>query len=120
MLNIKIIRSPYGNFYYREIEDCNNSYPDWYLKEISEEGFNGIWLHCILRDIVKSSVFPEFGQKEKEQIYQLNKLVERCEKFGIKVFLYLCEPRGFREDDKFWEKNDDVKGQVCNFGDYSG
>ena len=120
MLNIKIIRSPYGNFYHREIEDCNNSYPDWYLKEISEEGFNGIWLHCILRDIVKSSVFPEFGQKEKEQIYQLNKLVERCEKFGIKVFLYLCEPRGFREDDKFWEKNDDVKGQVCDFGDYSG
>lgn len=120
MLEIKIIRSPYGNFYKDEIENCNNSYPDWYLEKISEYGFNGIWLHCILRDIVKSSIFPEFGKKEKEQIYQLNKLVERCEKYGIRVFLYLCEPRGFKEDDKFWEKNSDVKGQVCDFGELWG
>ncbi|MCM8804197.1 MAG: hypothetical protein NC833_02960 [Candidatus Omnitrophica bacterium] len=116
MFEIKIIRSPFGDFYNREIEDCNKSYPDWYLKEINQQNFNGIWLHSILRDIIKSNIFPEFGKKEKEQIYQLNKLVERCDKFGIKVFLYLCEPRGFKEDDPFWIKNFDVKGQICDFG----
>jgi len=120
MFEIKIIRSPFGDFYHREIEDCNKSYPTWYLKEISSEGFNGIWFHCILRDIVKSTVFPEFGQKEKEQLYQLNKLVDRCGKFGIKVYFYLCEPRGFRQEDKFWKNNPDVKGQIADFGDYAG
>ncbi|MCM8818031.1 MAG: hypothetical protein NC915_00915, partial [Candidatus Omnitrophica bacterium] len=100
---LKIIRSPFGNFFKDEIENCNNSYPEWYLEQISKDGYNGIWLHCILRDVVKSSIFPEFGSKEKQQIYQLNKLVERGNKYGIKVFFYFCEPRGFREQDEFWK-----------------
>lgn len=120
MLKIKIIRSPYGDFYHKEIENCNDSYPDWYLREIAEQGFNGIWLHCILKDIVKSNVFPEFGSKEEEQIRQLNKLVERCDKFGVRVFLYLCEPRGLKEDDEFWRNHPDVKGQEAVFPAYLG
>jgi len=112
---IRIIRSPHSNFYKREIEDCLKTHPDSYLKEVAREGFNAIWLHCLLRDIVPCSSFPEFGQKGKEQVPALNKLVEKAGKYGLKVFLYFDEPRGFREEDVFWKNHPDVKGQPTEF-----
>ncbi|MCM8761781.1 MAG: hypothetical protein NC929_00475 [Candidatus Omnitrophica bacterium] len=115
IFSIRIIRSPYGDFYGREIEDSVKNHPDWYLEEIAREGFNAVWLHCILRDIVSSNVFPEFGKKEPEQIPALNNMVEKAEKYRLKVFLYFCEPRGFREQDPFWKNNPDVKGQSLEF-----
>lgn len=110
-LGIRIIRSPWSDFYGPEIEDCLKTHPDSYLKEIAREGFNAVWLHCLLRDIVSCDAFPEFGKKEKEQVPALNSLVEKAGKHGLKVFLYFCEPRGFRKEDPFWENNADVKGQ---------
>ncbi|HOK80126.1 MAG TPA: hypothetical protein PK303_01880 [bacterium] len=115
VFEIRIIRSPYGDFYGRDIEDALKNHPDWYLKEIAKEGFNAVWLHCVLRDIVSSDVFPEFGGKEPEQITALNKMVEKAGKYGLKVFLYFCEPRGIREGDPFWKNHPDVKGQSMVF-----
>ncbi|MCM8785004.1 MAG: hypothetical protein NC827_02150 [Candidatus Omnitrophica bacterium] len=123
IFEIRIIRSPYGDFYGKDIENSIKNHPDWYLEEISKEGFNAVWLHCILRDIVSCNIFPEFGKKEKQQISALNNFVEKTEKYGLKVFLYLCEPRGFREDNLFWKNHPDVKGQSCEFygiGNLSG
>lgn len=115
MKEMRILRSPYGDFYGREIEDSVKNHPDWYLKEIAGEGFNAVWLHCVLRDIISSDVFPEFGRKESEQIPALNRMVEKAERYGLKVFLYFCEPRGFIEDAPFWKNNPDVKGQSVEF-----
>jgi len=120
---IRIIRSPWSNFYGREIEDSCRTHPDSYLKEIADEGFNAVWLHCVLRDIVACDAFPEFGKKKHEQIPALNRLVEKAAAYGIRVFLYLCEPRGFRENDPFWKNNEDVRGQPADFpgtGEHSG
>jgi len=123
VFDIRIIRSPWSNFYAREIEDCLKTHPDSYLKEIAREGFNAVWLHCVLRDIVACDAFPEFGKKEKKQIPALNGLVEKAGKYGLKVYLYFCEPRGLREKDPFWKNNSDVKGQswhIKNVGDMDG
>ncbi|MDD3725944.1 MAG: hypothetical protein PHI44_01930 [Candidatus Ratteibacteria bacterium] len=115
VFDIKIIRSPYGDFYGRDIEDSVKNHPDHYLEEIGREGFGAVWLHCILRDIVSSDVFPEFGKKENQQIPALNRMVEKAGRYGLKVFLYFCEPRGLREEDPFWKNNPDVKGQSAEF-----
>ncbi|MCX7706147.1 MAG: hypothetical protein N2115_07855 [bacterium] len=114
-LDLRIIRSPYGDFYGKEIEDSVRNHPDNYLEEIAREGFNAVWLHCILRDIVSCDAFPEFGKKQNQQIYELNRMVEKAAGYGLKVFLYFCEPRGFREDDPFWKNNPDVRGQSLEF-----
>jgi len=116
--NPAIIRSPWSSFYGKEIEDSLNAYPDWYLKEIKDEGFDSVWLHGVFREIVSSKPFPEFGDKKK--IYLLNKFVEKTSMYGIKVYLYLCEPRGFREEDKFWQRHHDVKGQPYELKDIPG
>ena len=114
-LKIRILRSPYSNFYYRDIEDAVKTHPEWYLEALKEQGFNGIWLHCILRDIVSCKQFSEFGKIEKEQIEALNKIIDKAAKYDVGVFLYFCEPRGFKDTDIFWKNNPDVKGQPFNF-----
>jgi len=111
----RIIRSPYGDFYGRDIEDSVKNHPDWYLEEIARERFNAVWLRCTLKDIVSSGVFHGFGKKEGQQIPALNRMVEKAERYGLKVFLCFYEPRGFREDDPFWKDNPDVKGQSVEF-----
>ncbi len=42
-------------------------------------------------------------------------MVEKADRYGIKVFLYFCEPRGFLEGDAFWKNHPDVKGQPLEF-----
>ena len=111
----RLIRSPEADFYYREIENSLEVYSEDYLKEIADEGFSGIWLHLKLQDSIRSSPFPEFGKKSEQHLEILNRLAEKAGRFGIKIYFYLCEPRGLKAEDPFWKKHPGVKGQPVNF-----
>ena len=108
----RIIRSPWADFYGKEIEDSLQNHPDDYLKEIASEGYNGIWLHAVLRETVPSKLFPDV---KPDKISCLNRLVEKVGRYGIKVYLYLCEPRGFHGRYPFLEKHPELKGQPITF-----
>ena len=108
----RIIRSPLADFNGDDIGSAAKAYSDEYLQKISEQGFNGIWLHGELRKLVSTNLFPRVG---REKINQLRKLVERAKRFGVKVYLYICEPRGMRAEDSFWKKHPNLKGQPLVF-----
>ena len=75
-----------------------SSYPDFLLKKLSERGINAVWVHTVLRTLVPpSGVFPG-AEDYAERIRNLNKLVQRANKYGIKVYLYVNEPRAMPED----------------------
>ncbi|MBT9138795.1 MAG: hypothetical protein DDT31_01371 [Syntrophomonadaceae bacterium] len=112
VFNPRIIRSPWADYYGAEVETALQAYPDNYLREIAAEGYNGIWLHIILRETVSSALFP--GAKRVGAAV-LNRLVARAGKFKVKVYLYLCEPRGLRSDSPFWKKHPELRGQPCEF-----
>ena len=69
------------------------SYPEGLLQKLSAQGVNAVWLHTVLRTLVKDPKYPEFGEGSERRIANLRTLVKRCEKYGIKVFLYMNEPR---------------------------
>lgn len=83
-------------------------YPEGYLRRISHMGINGIWLSGVLKDLIPSGVFPEFGRKSELQLKNLNWLVEQAGKVGLGVFLYMNEPRGMPEE--FFQKHPEIKG----------
>jgi hypothetical protein len=112
----RIIRSPLADFNGDDIGSAANAYSDEYLQNISEQGFNGIWLHGEIRKLVPTNLFPKIGRKK---IDQLRMLVERAKRFGVKVYLYICEPRGMRAEDPFWKKHPELKGQPLIFKDIS-
>jgi hypothetical protein len=69
------------------------SYPEGLLQQLAERGVNAVWLHTVLRTLAKDPAFPEFGEGSERRMENLRKLVARAGKYGIRVFLYMNEPR---------------------------
>lgn len=75
-----------------------SSYPDFLLKKLSDKGINAIWVHTVLRTLVPpDGIFPG-ATDYTDRIKNLNKLIQRAKKYGIKVYLYVNEPRAMTED----------------------
>lgn len=68
-------------------------FPDGYLDRLAAAGVNGVWIQAVLNTLAPSKIFPEFGRGSEIRLRNLNALVERARPYGIKVFLYLNEPR---------------------------
>ncbi|MFC2077118.1 hypothetical protein ACFLT7_08550, partial [candidate division KSB1 bacterium] len=73
-------------------------YPDGLLQRLGELGVNGVWLHTVLRQLAPSKIYTEFGKDCDRRLDGLRNLVERADRFGIKIYLYVNEPRAMPGD----------------------
>ena len=80
-----------------------SSYPEGLLQRLAAQGVNAVWLHTVLRTLAKDPKYPEFGDGSERRIANLNKLVARAAKYGVKVYLYMNEPRA--QVPAFFEKD---------------
>ena len=78
------------------------SFPEGLLQKLAAQGVNAVWLHTVLRTLARDPRYPEFGEGCERRLSNLQKLVDRCAKYGIRVFLYMNEPRGL--DPSFFRK----------------
>lgn len=75
------------------------SYPEELMRRLQEMGVNALWLHSVMRTLVEPDEYDFPGDKKaSERIKGLNRLVERAAKYGIKIFLYVNEPRAMDSD----------------------
>lgn len=74
-------------------EEDLKSCPEGLFARLSEQGVNAVWLHVVLSTLATDSRYPEFGDGSERRIANLKKLVARAAKHGVKIFLYLNEPR---------------------------
>lgn len=98
------------------LDDDLTDYSEDYLKKLSATGTNGIWLSDTLRNLAEFPFDKSLSPDYKIRVNNLKKLTERCKKFGIKVYLYINEPRSLPEE--FFNKNPHLKGQKANDGTY--
>ena len=87
--------SPCGDAF---IEDSVGYMPDELLEEYASRGINGVWLHGVL-----SALSPYPFDESLSKDYPLRRknmqaLIDRCAKYGIKLYLYLNEPRALPEN----------------------
>jgi hypothetical protein len=68
-------------------------FPDGYLEKLARRGINGVWMQAVLNTLAPSARFPEFGRGWETRLRTLQSLVERAARYGVRVFLYLNEPR---------------------------
>ncbi|MGH2623902.1 MAG: hypothetical protein ACRDE7_09565, partial [Sphingobacterium sp.] len=90
------------------LSPSDDSYPDAYLNKIQSKGVDSIWMHIVLSKI---SPFPWDEKQSKhweKRLQNLSKLVERASRKGIKIFLYLNEPRN--QTAEFFAKYPNLKG----------
>jgi hypothetical protein len=90
------------------LEKDIDPFPEGYLQKLSRLGVNGVWLQGILRQLAPSTVFPEFGDQWQTRLSRLNELVARAARYGIKVYLYMNEPRAMGPE--FFTRHPDIKG----------
>jgi len=94
-----------------------NPYPDGFLQRLSSVGVNGVWLHAVLRDLAPGgTAFPEFGDDHERRLANLRALVQRAGKYGIRVYLYMNEPRAMPV--AFFDKRPEVGGVHDAQGEY--
>jgi hypothetical protein len=91
------------------LEPRLNPYPDGLLQRLAQAGINGVWLQGVLRNLAPGGpVFPEFGTDHARRLASLRTLVERARRYGIRVFLYLNEPRAMPAS--FFTNRTEVQG----------
>ena len=98
------------------LDDEISDYSEEYLKRLKATGTNGIWLSDTLRNLALFPFDESLSPDYKIRVKNLKKLTERCDKYGIGVYLYINEPRCLPEE--FFIKYPHLKGQKTDEGNY--
>ena len=93
-----------------ELMDDVDYYPDEYLNRLAHEGINVLWLTVEFRDIVKTDLVPEYGRDRKKRISKLRRTVDKCRRYGIRIFIFCIEPRIWGPDDPLLLRHPEVAG----------
>lgn len=108
--NINMVYSFCGLYANALDRDTSVSYPDALLFKYSQMGINAIWLPAILYQVTEFPFYPSYSEGYKDRQNRLSELIARAAKFGIKVFLYLNEPRFMPPS--FFEKHPELRGKT--------
>lgn len=98
------------------MDDELDSYPEGLLHDYAACGINAVWLPGILYTLV-----PWLGENEpcsrnwRKRQDNLRKLTDRAARYGIRVILYLNEPRSMPA--AFFERHPDWKGSPDESGE---
>ena len=80
------------------MQDGEEYLPDSLLQEYQKQGINGVWVHGVLSSLSPYPFIPELSKDYKIRRENMQKLVDRAGRYGIKVYLYVNEPRGIPEE----------------------
>lgn len=67
--------------------------PENLLAQYASMGIKGVWMHALLYLLNPIPGAEEYSVGAEKRMENLKKIVSRCAKYGIKVYLYLNEPR---------------------------
>ena len=84
--------------------------PDVQLEAYRDLGINGIWTQGVLSRLTEFVFDKSVSEGYKERIKRMRTLTERLDKYGIKLYLYINEPRSMPLS--FFENHADIKGHV--------
>ena len=83
-------------------------YPDGYLERMAASGLDGTWMHIVLSKLTPFPWDPAVSRDWEKRLANLKKLVAKCKKHGIGIYLYLNEPR--YQPLAFYQKYPELKG----------
>ena len=88
--------------------------PDEQLEAYRSLGVNGIWTQGMLSGLVEFPFEPSISAGCADRLARMRKMTERLAKYGIKLYLYINEPRYMPLS--FFKKHPDIKGHERHEG----
>lgn len=82
--------SPCGDVF---MLDSETYLSDVLLEKYMRVGINGIWIHAVLSCLSPYPFAPALSENYRLRRQKMQTLIDRCAKYGIKIFLYFNEPR---------------------------
>ncbi len=106
---LRYLYSYFGVFGDPLLDTLSDPYPEGLLARLAARGINGIWMHVVLNQLAPGGKdFPEFGDRHQQRLVNLKRIARRAERFGIKIYLYMNEPRAMPLS--FFEKRQEMAG----------
>jgi hypothetical protein len=90
------------------LEPDIDPFPDGYLEKLTQVGINGVWMQAVLSTLAPAKGFPEFGAGAETRLANLRKLVDRAARYGVKIYLYINEPRS--QTAEFFRNRPEMRG----------
>ena len=100
-----------------ELMDDVDYYPDEYLNRLAHEGVNALWLTIAFSDLCKTSI-TKLAPNAEKRLAKLRRTVEKCLRYGIKIYIFCIEPRAMAFDDPLLQNNPILKGAESYDGSY--
>lgn len=82
--------------------------PDSLLEAYAKAGVNGVWLQAVLYRLVEFPFEPSMSVGWEKRLAVLNGLIRRAARWGIRIYLYINEPRSMPF--AFFEKYPEMRG----------
>ena len=77
-----------------ELLDGIDYYPENYLSRLAHNGTNGLWIYTSFGQLVNSPYIPAKDGNYDRRMEKLGGVVEKCKRYGIKVYIFAIEPIG--------------------------
>lgn len=87
--------------------------PDEMLERLQAVGVNGLWMQGVLSKLSPYPFVEGLDEGYEKRRENLNKIIEKCAKYGIGVYLYFNEPRGISPH-QLTERTEKLKGRYFN------
>lgn len=75
-----------------ELLDGENYYPDAYLDRLAASGINGLWISAKWEQLCETRFYAVDRDCMKKRLEKLQRTVDRCRRYGIRIFLQTNEP----------------------------
>ncbi|MBP3591922.1 MAG: hypothetical protein J6K14_05505 [Clostridia bacterium] len=82
-----------------ELLDEVDYYPEAYLNRLAHNGTNGLWIYTSFRALIDMPIFSQNKEEVARRIAKLSRVVERCKRYGVKVFIFAIEPHGITDEE---------------------
>lgn len=90
--------------------DSESFISDEQLGAYQKLGINGIWTQGVLSQLAQYPFEPSVSEGFEQRIKRMREFSERLDKFGIKLYLYINEPRSMPKE--FFDKIPHLRGHV--------
>ena len=103
----------YSMLYGDTFLDGDEIVPDELLEGLQAVGVNGLWMQGVLSKLSPYPFVEGLDKGYEKRRENLNKIIEKCARYGIGVYLYFNEPRGISQH-QLTEATEKLKGRFFN------